>query len=250
MHDQRDAPLLQKIALDLIHHVVADGHILLRRHFHMHAGEAAGRAVVVHHQVVRAQHPGVGHDGGADLLHHFGIGRRAQQRVDGIADQPPARPEDEDSDRKAHPAIDVQTEDTGGQQGKQHRRGGDDIVAAVGRGSQQRARIDQPAHPGIKARQPELDQDGKDQDAQAQGAEHGSRGTGYLFKAGSEKLDADNHNEHSHGQAGQILIARVAEGMLPVRGLARQLEADQADDARGGIAQVVDGVGHHSDGAR
>ena len=117
---QGNAAFRMKIALDLINQFVAFEHIILRRHLHMDTGKAAAGAVIMQHQVMRAQHAGIGHDALADFFHRPGIGRCAQQGVDGVADQPPAGPEDKDGHGHSHPPVDAHLEEILDDKGEQH----------------------------------------------------------------------------------------------------------------------------------
>ena len=59
MHDQVKS-LIEKIAFDVIDHVVIFEYVALRRHFHVNGGELAARAVVVNEKIVRVKNAGIG----------------------------------------------------------------------------------------------------------------------------------------------------------------------------------------------
>lgn len=52
-----------------------------------------------------------------------------------------------------------------------------------------------------------------------------------------------------HHQTGEVLHPSVAEGVLLVGVLSGQPEPHQGDDGGGSIRQVVEGIGHHGNGA-
>ena len=70
-----------------------------------------------------------------------------------------------------------------------------------------------------------------------------------LVQGGLGQLEAHEDDEHGHRQTGQVLQTAMAEGVLPVRLLAAQLEAQQRHGGGAGVGQVVEGVRRDGDGA-
>ena len=70
-----------------------------------------------------------------------------------------------------------------------------------------------------------------------------------LVQRGLGQLKAHQQNQHGHGQAGQILDAAMAEGVIRIRLLPCQLKAQQGDKGASGVGEVVEGVGGDGDRA-
>ena len=208
------------------------------------------RAVIVHHEVVHPQHTGVAHDRLLNVLHQLRTGALAQQGAQGVHDQPPARPEDEGCHGHAHDAVQPrparQAADHGGDQ---HRASGQHVVAAVGGGGHQGLGADGAADGAVEAAHPELDEDGCGQHAHAQPAERHGGGVERLDHRLFEQGKADAQDGHADHQTGQIFIAGVAVGMLGIRGLGGQPEADEADHVGRSVREVVQSIRHDGDGA-
>ena len=200
------------------------------------------RAVIVHHQVVDAEHAVVRHDRAFDVLDQLGVGRTAEQRVDGVAHEADAAPQDEERNRDAHPRVELETREMRDQRRDQHGARGDHIVARVSRRGNQRLRIDEPAQLAVEHHHPQLDRDGERQNDDQHPAEFDGRGRDDLLDAAFEQLDADDQDEHGDDEAGQILEATVAIGMVAIRRFRGKLETEQADDVACRIGQVVHAV--------
>ena len=63
-----------------------------------------------------------------------------------------------------------------------------------------------------------------------------------------EQGKADAQDGHADHQTGQIFIAGVAVGMLGIRCLGSQLEADEADHVGRSVREVVQSIRHDGDG--
>ena len=249
MDDEADVVVLLEIPFDVVDDVVALHHVVFRRHLHMYAGKTAAGAVIVHHQVVGAQHAVVAHHLFADVIRQLLAGRLSQQRIDRFLQDAHAAPQNEQRHAKAHPAVQLQPRQARDHARRQHRRRGDHVVAAVhGRGFQ-RGRADAPAHLFIKGRHPQLHADGEQQHRHGDKAELHGRGGQDLADAGTRQLHADDEDHHRDGQPRQIFDARMAVRVFVVRGLCRKPEAHQRDDAGRGVGKVVHRVGRNGDAA-
>lgn len=71
----------------------------------------------------------------------------------------------------------------------------------------------------------------------------------YLLHRALCQLHAHKENDHGDDEAGDILQPPVAERMLRIGPLPRQLEAEQRHDARSRVGEVIEGVRRHGDGA-
>ena len=70
-----------------------------------------------------------------------------------------------------------------------------------------------------------------------------------LAHAALEQLNAHQNNQHGHNQPGDVLHPTVAEGVVPVRLLRRQMEAEEGYHRGAGVAEVVQRVAGDGDGA-
>ena len=64
-----------------------------------------------------------------------------------------------------------------------------------------------------------------------------------------KQVDADYQNQHGNHQSREIFVPSVPIGMLHIRRLAGHFKAQQADDAGGGVGQVIDRIRGDRDGA-
>ena len=178
-------------------------------------------------------------------------GRFAQQGAEGIHDEAPARPEDERSHCHTHDAVDdVPARNAAEDGGEQDSTGGQHVVAAVGGGGQQRFGSDALAHRAVEAAHPELDGDGNGQHPKAEPAENDRRGVQDFADGLFAQRKADGKDGHADHQPGEVLVAGVAVGVLRIRGLGGQPEADEADDVGRSVREVVQRIGHDGDGAK
>ena len=81
--------------------------VLLAGHLHVGAGKLAARAVVVDHEVMRAQDAWVREDLAPDLVDERRVWHASKKRAYGVLHQAKAAPADEDAHGKARPAVEV-----------------------------------------------------------------------------------------------------------------------------------------------
>ena len=115
----------------------------------------------MHHEVVRAQHAGVAHDLGANVLHQLGRRRLAQEGIDGVTHQPHAAQQNKGAHGETCPAVEVNPRYLRENGAGKHRAGGDAIVSRVHRRCRERLRRNALAHGAHEGRHPQLDDDGK-----------------------------------------------------------------------------------------
>ena len=113
------------------------------------------------------------------------------------------------------------------QGGEQHHAGADDIVAAVRAAGLQGLRTDSIPDFFVKQRHPELDREGQRQHDDGQHPELRQGGVPDLIHRGQEQFEAGGHDQGRHPQGGEVFHPAVAEGVLGIRLLSRQLEAHQ-----------------------
>ena len=250
--DGHDQTVLRKhIALNVVDDVVAAHHIGVSVHLDMKADQAVAGTVVVDHQIVDAQHAGVAQRLFLNMGDQGGVGRCAQQRVDGIPHERCAAVQNKPGNTQTHHAVNaVEPGEVGQHRGDQHGGGGDDIVAGIGGGCHQGFRVDAPADGAVQARHPELDKNGSDQHQNHRNAEGNLGGMQNLFKAAFQQLDADDKDHHGYGKPCQILIPGVSIRMLGIGGARPQPEADQADQIGACIRKVVQAVCRDGNTAR
>ena len=206
-------------------------------------------AVVVDQQVVDADDGGVGQHQRGDLVHELLGGRGAQQGIDGVLCGVEAGKEDEGGHGHAAPAVDLQPREAGDQGGDEHRGGGHGVAEGVGGGGLHGGGVDLLADGAVVEAHIQLHRDGHAQNGDDQGTGIHRLGVQDFFDGGLAQLEAHEEDEHGNRQAGEVLDAAVAEGVVGVRLLARQLEAQERDDGGAGVGEVVEGVGGDGDGA-
>ena len=72
-------------------------------------------------------------------------------------------------------------------------------------------------------------------------------GLSTLSSEGLDELHADDHDDHGYSQAREVFIAPMAVGVAGIGGLARQLEAQQANHVARRVGEVVQGIGNDGD---
>ena len=198
---------------------------------------------------MEAQDLGPAADKVGDELALLGIGALAQQGGDGLLGHVDAAPEDECGHRQTHEAVHLPAGQALHHGGQQNGGGGDDVIAAVGGGGHEGGRIDHDAQLGVETAEPELDDDGTQQNTHGDPLQVHRAGVQDLADGGLGQLIADDQDQSGNGQAGQVFEPGVAEGMMLVGRLLRQVEAHQGDDGGAGVGEVVHGVGGDGNGA-
>ena len=245
-----DAHLALDIVLDGVQDLVVLKRIALAGHLHVGAGKLATGAVVVHHQVVRAQDLRIRHDLVADFLHQLGVGRLSQQWADGVAHQAHAADADEDAHSQACPAIEVKAGCLRDKRCCQNRARGDDVVFGVLRRGDECLGIDAVAQRAVERRHPKLDEHGQDKGCHRERRIRGGGGLDDFGDRLQDQVDANGANEDGDKQPCQVLIAAVAVRVPLVGRAAGKSEPEQAHDVARGIGEVVESVGDKRDGTR
>ena len=132
----------QALPLHVVDDLMAFQRILPAVHFHMDAGKPLAWAVVVNHQVMVAQHLGLGDDVIHQLPPKLRIRVLPQQRRNGILGKTPAAVQDKGRHCQTHPAVHGDVELSFKQGGQEHRGGGNAVVPAVLGGGKQRLGVD------------------------------------------------------------------------------------------------------------
>ena len=162
----------------------------------MHAGKTAAGAIVVHHQVVRAQNALIAQHFAGDILRQLFAGRLAQKRVYRLFDEADAAVQNEQRHGKAHPAVQHQVGGLAQPQRRQHGRGADDIVSAVGSGGLQGGRTNAPANGPVEHRHPQLHANAARQHRHSKPAEGHGRRVQNFIQAGARQLEANDNDKH------------------------------------------------------
>ena len=199
-------------------------------------------------QVVDAQDGAMGHHQVPDALDELMGGRRAQQGIQGVLHGVDAGPEDKGRHQHAAPAVDQQIREAAHQGGHQHRRRGRAVAEGVhGRGRHGRG-IPLLAQPVVVEKHIQLHRDGGAEDHKDQRPGVHRLRTQDLLNGGFAQFQAHQQDEHRHRQARDVLHPPVAEGVLRIRLLSRQLKAHQRHEGGTGVRQVVEGVRRDGDG--
>ena len=245
-----DAHLALDIVLDGVQNLVVLKRIALAGHLHVGAGKLATGAVVVHHQVVRAQDLRIRHDLVADCLDKLRVGRLSQQWADGIAHQTHAADTDEDAHAQACPAIEVNAGCLRNERRHQDRSRGDDVVFGVLCRGDKRLGVDAVAQCAVERRHPKFDEHGQDKGCHRERRIRGGGGLDDFGDRLQDQVDANGANEDGDKQPCQVLVAAVAVRVPLVGRAAGKAESKQAHDVARGVGEVVEGVGDKRHGAR
>ena len=241
--------VFHKVPLDVVDQVVRFQRVLLGGQLHMDGRKLVAGAVVVHHQIMYAQHAGIAHHSLFDMLHKILAGTFAQQRAQGIHHQPPAGDQDKHCHAHAHQAVQhVPAGHPAEDSGYQHGSGAQHVVAAVGGSGDEGLGGNDASNGAVEAAHPQLDQNGHHQHRHGQPAELHRGGVQHLGDRLLQQGEANAQNGHADHQPRQILKAGVTVGMLSIRCLGGQLKAHQTDDIGGSIRKVIQCIG--SDGDR
>ena len=178
-------------------------------------------------------------------LHQLLLRRLAQQRSQRLLGRLIPGKEDEARHHKAHPTVDHQGGEPSHQHSRQHRRGGDGIGQAVGgRGLHGGGRYP-PADTAVIQVHIQLHGDGCHQNPHRQQTEVHRLRVQDLLHGGLPQLHTHQQDQSRHYKTRYVLDAPVAEGVLGVRLLSRQLKAQQRHHRRACIRQVVEGICRH-----
>ena len=243
------AVLALEVALDGVDDAMVRKSVCVAVHLHMRRHKAAAGAVIVHGKVVRVQDTGVGEDALAHGLHVFRLGRSAQQRADGGAHQTRTRHGNEGAHGHARPGVHVQTGRVLHERAGKDDAGGDDVVSGIGRGCEQRLGIDAAPQLAVKGEHPELYQHRAYKDRDQKRAELGGVGVHELVVGLLDQVHAQSEDDDGHAQAGHVLVAAVAVGVVRVCRLGGELKAGKAQDVARGVGEIVHSVGHDGDRA-
>ena len=218
-------------------------------HFGVQGGKQPARAVVMDDKIVQAQNLRGLHDAPADLFDQFGVGRAAQQGVNGILHGAQSGIQDEQRDQNPQITVQLQVKEVTGKGADKNHGSGGHIAQAVGGSGHHGGGIQLFAELPVKQAHPALDQNGDRQDDTGNPGKFRRHGMQDLFKGGLAQLKSHQQDDDRNGQPGKVFNAPVAKGVVAVRLLPRQAEADEGDDGRTGVGQVIEGVGGDGNGS-
>ena len=227
MDHRRAAQLLLQPVLHVIDDIVELQQVAVCRNLGVEGDHHPAGAVVVYHQVVDVLHLGIGADDLLDLFHKFRFRGLAQQGGEGLLGGLVGGKQDEQRHQHAHPAIDMETCELPHQGGCQHGGGGHGIRETVRSRGAHGSGLDLFPNGAVIKIHVQLHCYG-----QGQYPQHQRRG-GYCLRVqdflqgGLGQLHTHKQDQPRHHQAGYVLHAPVAEGMLRVRLAPGQAEAQQ-----------------------
>ena len=205
-------------------------------------------AVIVDDDVVNPRHFGVALDKVVNGFDKFGARRRAQQQVDRLFRGLETRKENEARDEYPRPAVDCQPREFCHQGGNEDERGGHDVGNTVEGGRLYRGRIDQPADFAVEEKQPQLDENRRPEQYQREGGDGGKPGGGDFLDGRLKQFRADENDQHIDNKTRDIFQPAVSQRVFLIHGLGSQTEADERDDGRARVGDVIEGVRDHRDG--
>ena len=238
-----------QLPLDVVDDVVHLQQIGVRRDLRVEGHHGPAGSVVVINQVVDAQDVGVGQHQLVDVCRQLRIHGPAQQGVQRVLSGLPARLKDKRGHQQAGQAVHLKVQKVVHQGGGQHHGGGYRVGERIGRRGLHCLGGDGLPQDAVKVEHPNFHPDGHRQDGNGQPGEGQLLRVEQLFQGALPQLKAHQQDGHGHQQAAEVLDPPVSEGVLLIRRLPGQPEADQRDHRRGGVRQVVQPVRHHGDGA-
>ena len=129
------------------------------------------------HQVMKPQYAGIAQRLFLDMLHKRRVGRRSDDGVQCVPHKAEPAVQNERRNAKAHHAVQpVKAGEMGDDRGDKHCRGGDDVIAGVRRGGQQRFGLDDAANRLVETAYPQLDGDGGKQHCHSEPAKQHTGG--------------------------------------------------------------------------
>ena len=243
VNDHVDTEVTAEIALDVIDEIVADENVIFGIDLTMGRGKTAAHAVIVHSKVMHADDAGVREHFLGNGLYEFALRRLAEERIRGADCKLHAGEHDKQRNRRAHVAVQIHAGEHGDDGAEQHDACGDDIVAAVlGRGFDGLG-FDHAADLAVKEALPELCQNGNDEHNEGDGREGVFLRREDFLNGRHAELKPEENDDERDDDARKILDARVAERVLFIRRLTCHFKADERDNGRAGICEVVDGIG-------
>lgn len=117
----------------------------------------------------------------------------------------------------------------------------------IGGGGEHHLRADAVPQLPVKSAHPQLHADGQDEDEQGDGLKIQRFRVQDLADGFLKEREAHLNDQKSHNQGGDVFDPPVSEGMFLIGGFFRELDADQTDDRRAGIGEIVEGVGCDGD---
>ena len=229
------AQFVQNLPLHPVNDIVNSGDITVFIHLGVQRGEQPARAVIMDDEIVQAENFRRGQHPAANAIHQFGIGRPAQQRINGILHGVVAGIQNKYRHQNAQVAIQLNMEEVPGQGAQQYHRCGGHITEAVSGGGHHGGGIDLFPKLAVEEVHPALYQYGNRQNDQRQPAEFHRRGGEDLLERRFAQFKAHKQDDHRNGKPGEILDAPVPERMVPIGFLPSQPETDERDHRGAGI---------------
>ena len=238
------AELLAQILLDVVDHIVRFNEVGIGRDLCVKGDHHASGTVVVDDKVVNPFHALVRVDDVGDLVNERLFGGRTEQRIHRFLGGANAREQDEGRNDDTAICIDIDICEMRDQKTSENGARCHAVGKAVVRGRSHGRGRNLLADLEIVEGDIRLDEYGADENDERQRAEYGDFGRNDLFHGRFTELEADEDDEHGNDESRDIFDSAVSEGVVLVGLLLRHTEADERDDGRTRVGQVVEGVRH------
>ena len=218
----------------------------------MHAGKAAAGAVVVHHQIVRAQHAVIAQHLFGDVVGQLLAGGLAEDGVQRLLDE--LRAADEDEQRTARPIQPSSCQCVSAETASETSTAAVLITSLRLSAAVASSAAESIFLPSVRLNEASHSFTAMDSanTAAVTGLSAVSCGCRIFSDAAFGQLQPDDEDHHRHRQPRDVLDARVAVGCSRSAGFSARAEAHQRHHAGRRVRQVVHGVGRdgHAAGHR
>ncbi len=233
---------------DIVNRIMERENIALCGHLCVERDHAPARPVVVDDQIVDPKHLVVFGDDTGDAPDKFGIGSLPEQGADGVLCGVVAAVEDQNADEDTAPAVDLAAGKLRDNRGSQNGAGGQAVAETVRCGGAQGGGSDFFAQGFIVTIHIELYENRKYQRYQNYGRKGNRFRVDDLGDGGADQFHCHDKDNDGDNQAGNIFASAVAEGMIGIGLLCRDLKSDHGNNGGTGIREIVKGIRNDGDG--
>ena len=241
------AELFAKILFDIVDHIMRFDEVGIGGDLCVKGDHHTSGTVVVDDEVVNPFHAFVCVYDIGDLVNEGFFGRRTEQGVHRFLGGANAREQDERRNDDTAICIDIDMSKMGDQKTSENGARRYAVGKAVVRGRSHGRGRNLLADLEVIEGDISLDEYGADENDDRQRAEHGCFGRNDLLHGRFTELKADEDDEHGDDESRDVFDSAVSEGVVLVGLLLRHTEADERNDGRACIGQVVEGVRHNGD---
>jgi len=243
VQNEVDIHTLQHVELDIVDDIVANHNVNVCGNLCVRRGKALAEAVVMHHEVVYADNSVVAEYLLAEIVNEAFVGSGAEQGVGCFDNELDSRIDNKQCNCTAEPAVEHNIGRQSDNASYNNHRRRNNVVYAVSRRCNKRGRAYLLSCRAVDKTLKELQNDRRRKNNNAYNGVFRLRGEDYFFDGAEKQVEAYGCNEAGHDKPREVFHSCVAERVLGVGGLSRDLEAEKGNKRRAGVAQIIDRVG-------